>query len=111
MRLSLQTQHFDSGDALPVYVEDRLKAVLGKYFGDALNVQVAFCKEGAHTYRASIQAHIAHGLHIEAQGEGKKVYDAFDEACTHFSKRLRRRKRLLQMKQAEKGIVKSVDTP
>ena len=95
MQLSVQGKQLDIGDALRSHIDDRLRRALGKYFGDALEVKVTLGRE-AHLYRATIFAHVGRRMHMEAHGEAGEPYPAFDLACDHLSKRLRRHKRRIR---------------
>ena len=95
MQLSVQGKQLDIGDALRSHIDDRLRRALGKYFGDALEVKVTLGRE-AHLYRATIFAHVGRRIHMEAHGEAGEPYPAFDLACDHLSKRLRRHKRRIR---------------
>jgi ribosomal subunit interface protein len=100
MQLSIQGKQLDVGDALRSHIEDRLERTLEKYFGDALEVKVTLMRD-AHLYRSVIAAHIGRGIHMEAQGEANEPYPAFDLACDHLSKRLRRHKRRVRQHHKE----------
>ena len=100
MQLSVQGKQLDVGDALRDHIADRLTRTLDKYFGDAVEVKVTLTRN-AHLYRALISAHVGRGIHMEAQGEADVPYPAFDQACDHLSKRLRRHKRRLRQHHKE----------
>ncbi|MDX1400963.1 MAG: ribosome-associated translation inhibitor RaiA [Kiloniellales bacterium] len=102
MQLSVQGKQLDVGDALRVHVDDRLRRTLSKYFGDAVDVTVTMGRE-AHLYRAIISAHVGRGIRVEAQGESDSPYPAFDLACDHLAKRLRRHKRRIRQHHKENG--------
>ncbi len=104
MQLSVQGKQLDVGDAMRVHIDDRLRRTLDKYFGDALEVTVTVGRE-AHLYRAIIAAHVGRGIHIEAQGEAEEPYPAFDLACDHLAKRLRRHKRRIRQHHKEPSNV------
>lgn len=95
MQLSVQGKQLDVGDALRNHIDDRLRRMLDKYFGDALEVKVTVSRE-AHLYRAVIAAHVGRGIHMEAHGDAGEPYPAFDLACDHLAKRLRRHKRRIR---------------
>jgi ribosomal subunit interface protein len=91
MQLSVQGKQIDVGDALRDHIRDRLTRTLDKFFGDAIDVKVTLSRN-AHLYRALISANVRRGVHMEAQGEADLPYPAFDMACDHLAKRLRRHK-------------------
>jgi ribosomal subunit interface protein len=95
MQLSVKGKQLDVGDAFRAYASDSLTRILGKYFGDAIEVGVTLSREG-HRHRAVVAAHVGRGIQIQAQGEADDPYPAFDTAAEHLAKRLRRHKRRLR---------------
>ena len=95
MQLSVKGKQLDVGDALRTHVSDSLTRILGKYFGDAIEVGVTFSREGSQ-YRAVLSAHVGRGIQLQAQGEAGEPYPAFDTAAEHLAKRLRRHKSRLR---------------
>jgi len=100
MQLSVQGKQLDVGDALRNHIQDRLERTLEKYFGGALEVKVTLARD-AHLYKSAISAHIGRGIHIEAHGDANEPYPAFDQACDHLAKRLRRHKRRVRQHHKE----------
>src|SRR3546814_9776233 len=68
MQLSVKGKQLDVGDALRTHVDESLSRILGKYFGNALEVTVTLSRD-AHLYRAVISAHVGRGIQLEAHGE------------------------------------------
>lgn len=95
MQLSVKGKQLDVGDALRAHVKDSLTRILGKYFGDAIEVGVTLSREG-HSFRAQLMAHVGRGIQLRAHGEAEEPYPAFDSAAEHLAKRLRRHKRRLR---------------
>ncbi len=95
MQLSVKGKQLNVGDALRTHVSESLSRILGKYFGDAIEVGVTFSREG-HWYRAVVAAHVGRGIQLHAQGEADEPYPAFDTAAERLAKRLRRYKRRLR---------------
>jgi len=95
MQLSVRGKQLDVGDALRTHVSDSLSKILGKYFGDAIDVDVTLSK-AAHLFKVVVSAHVGRGIHMEAQGEADAPYAAFDMAADRLSTRLRRHKRRLR---------------
>ncbi len=91
MQLTVKGKQLDVGDALRSHVSDSLSRILGKYFGDAIEVDVTVSREGP-MFRAVVAAHVGRGIRIQAQGEADAPYPAFDTAAEHLAKRLRRHK-------------------
>ena len=95
MQLSVKGKQLNVGDALRTHVSESLSRILGKYFGDAIEVGVTFSREG-YLYRAVVAAHVGRGIQLQAQGEADEPYPAFDTAAERLAKRLRRYKRRLR---------------
>jgi ribosomal subunit interface protein len=95
MQLSVKGKQLNVGDALRTHVSESLSRILGKYFGDAIEVGVTFSREG-YLYRAVVAAHVGRGIQLQAQGEADEPYPAFDTAADRLAKRLRRYKRRLR---------------
>ena len=95
MQLSVKGKQLNVGDALRSHVSDSLSRILGKYFGDAIEVGVTLARDG-QKYRAVVAVHIGRGIQIQAQGDADQPYPAFDTAAEHLAKRLRRYKSRLR---------------
>ena len=95
MQLSVKGKQLNVGDALRTHVSDSLSRILGKYFGDAIEVGVTLSRDG-QMYRAVVAVHIGRGIQIQAQGDATEPYPAFDTAAEHLAKRLRRYKSRLR---------------
>lgn len=95
MQLSVQGRQIDVGDAFREHASLTLGTVLGKYFGDAIDVNVTLSREG-HLFRAMVSTHIGKGIELHASAEAADAYPAFDQAVDRLSTRLRRYKRRLR---------------
>jgi ribosomal subunit interface protein len=102
MQLSVKGKQLNVGDALRSHVSDSLSRILGKYFGDAIEVSVTISRDG-HMYRAVVAAHVGRGIQVQAQGAAEEPYPAFDTAAEHLAKRLRRYKRRLRDHHKDSG--------
>ncbi len=102
MQLSVKGKQLNVGDALRTHVSDSLSRILGKYFGDAIEVSVTISRDG-HRYRAVVAAHVGRGIQVQAQGAAEEPYPAFDIAAEHLAKRLRRYKRRLRDHHKDSG--------
>ncbi len=102
MQLSVKGKQLNVGDALRTHVSESLSRILGKYFGDAIEVGVTFSREG-HLYRAVVAAHVGRSIQLQAQGEADEPYPAFDTAVERLAKRLRRYKRRLRDHRKDTG--------
>lgn len=95
MQLSVKGRQIDVGEALRTHVSDSLERILGKYFGNAIEVGVTLSRSG-HLYCANVMAHVGRGIQLQANGAAEGPYLAFDTAAEHLAKRLRRHKRRLR---------------
>jgi ribosomal subunit interface protein len=107
MQLSVKGKQLNVGDALRTHVSDSLSRILGKYFGDAIEVSVTISRDG-HMYRAVVMAHVGRGIQVQAQGGAEEPYPAFDTAAEHLAKRLRRYKG--RLRDHHKNSVPKVET-
>jgi ribosomal subunit interface protein len=95
MQLSVTGKHLDVGDALRAHVASSLDAILGKYFGTAIEAHVVFARE-AHLIRADVAIRIGRGIVVNGHAGASDYYPAFDAAAEHIGKQLRRYKRRLR---------------
>jgi ribosomal subunit interface protein len=104
MQLTVKGKQLNVGEALRTHVSESLSRILGKYFGNAIEVGVTFSRDG-HLYRAVLTAHVGRGIQLQAQGDADEPYPAFDTAADHLAKRLRRYKRRLRGHHKDTGPV------
>ena len=102
MQLSVRGKQLNVGDALRTHVSDSLSRILGKYFGDAIDVSVTISRDG-QLYRAVVAAHVGRGIQVQARGDAEAPYPAFDTAAEHLAKRLRRYKGRLRHHHKDSG--------
>lgn len=95
MNLTVSGQQIDVGEALREHVGRALDGAVSKYFDDALEGVVRFGRE-AHLFRADISVHVGRNIQMQSHGAASDIYMAFDVACEHIAKRLRRHKRRLR---------------
>src|SRR3546814_19966370 len=62
MHVTVAGKQIDVGDALRSRVMDALEAAVGKYFGNAIEAQVTFSRDGSAFYRADTAVHVGRGL-------------------------------------------------
>lgn len=110
MNLTVSGKQIDIGEALRDHVQRTLEAAVGKYFDGALEGAVTFSRE-AHEFRSDISVHVGRNIMAQSHGTANDPYLAFDAACEHVAKRLRRHKRRLRdhntrkVRQAEELIL------
>jgi ribosome hibernation promoting factor len=95
MQLTVTGKQVDVGDALRHHVEAALEALLGKYFGTAIEAHAVFAREG-HLIHAELSLHIGRGMVINSGAAAADHYLAFDAAGERLAKQLRRYKRRLR---------------
>ena len=95
MNLSVSGQQIEIGEALSAHARQALSAAVAKYFDDAIDGQVHFSRE-AYLFRADIVVHVGRNITMQSHAAAIDPYAAFDAACEHLAKRLRRHKRRLR---------------
>jgi ribosomal subunit interface protein len=95
MNLSVSGKQIEIGDALRGHAGRTLDAAVAKYFDGAIEGEVRFSRE-AHLFRADIVVHIGRNITMQSHAAAVDPYGAFDSACDHLAKRLRRHKRRLR---------------
>ncbi len=95
MQLTVTGKQIDTGEALRRHIEAGLNAILGKYFGTAIEAHVVVSKE-AHLTRVEVSLHIGRGIVVNAGAGATEPYAAFDAAAERIAKQLRRYKRRLR---------------
>jgi ribosomal subunit interface protein len=95
MQLMVTGKGVDVGEALRRHVETTLDAILGKYFGTAIEAHAVFARE-AHLIRSELSLHIGRGIVINSSAAASDYYPAFDAGAERLAKQLRRYKRRLR---------------
>ena len=95
MQITVTGKQVDVGDALRQHVETALEALLGKYFGTAIEAHAVFARE-AHLICADLSLHIGRGMVVNSSAAASDHYVAFDAAGERLAKQLRRYKRRLR---------------
>lgn len=91
MHISVKGRHLDVGDALRAHAVQATEALVGKYFGGAIDAVVMFSREG-HNFRADISAHPLAGVLLQGTGSAADPYAAFETAAERVERQLRRYK-------------------
>lgn len=91
MEIKIAGQHISIGDSLKNYVEDKLQAMVGKYFEHAVSSNVHFVKDG-HQIKCDVMVHEGTGRRALTKSEGlcDDIYSSFDIALAKCEKQLRR---------------------
>jgi ribosomal subunit interface protein len=95
MEIRVSGHQIETGAALQNHVNDRLSAIVEKYFNRALSSHVTFGKAPAGAFSCDIVTHVMHGLILKAHGVAQDAHQALDQAAEKIDKQLRRYKRRL----------------
>jgi ribosomal subunit interface protein len=91
MTLRVSGKNLDIGEALRVYVEQRINAMAVKYFDGGITGHVTLEPEGSG-YRTDCALHLSSGITLHAEARAQEPYASFDQAAGRIEKRLRRYK-------------------
>jgi ribosomal subunit interface protein len=95
MDIRVSGHQIETGEALRVHAEERLTAVVGKYFSRALSSVVTVGKAPAGAFRCDIVTHVRQGLILKGAGIAHDAHHALDQAAEKIDTQLRRYKRRL----------------
>lgn len=95
MLITVTGRHMDVGQSLRQHAETTLSEAIAKYFDRAIEAHVVFSKQNSN-FHADITAHVGRGMLVQGSDQAGDAYGAFNAACEHVAKRLRRHKRRLR---------------
>ena len=95
MDIRVSGHQVDTGEALQSHANERLAAMVEKYFSRALSSHVTFGKAPAGAFRCDIIMHVMQNLVLKGTGIAQDAHPAFDQAAEKIDKQLRRYKRRL----------------
>jgi len=95
MDIRVSGHQVETGEALQGHAQDRLAAIVGKYFTSALSSTVTFNRAPAGAFRADVVTHVMQGLVLKGAGIAHDAHTALDQAAEKIDKQLRRYKRRL----------------
>ncbi len=87
MQILITGKQIDIGDSLREYSEEKVSAVITKYFDTPMGANISFSKEGANI-RCDISTHPSSGVLVQGSGSAGDAYGAFDEANIRIGKQL-----------------------
>jgi len=96
MEIRVSGHQIDTGEALQTHVNERLTAIVDKYFSRALSSHVTFGRAPAAAFRCDIVMHVTQGLVLKGTGLAQDAHLALDLAAEKIDKQLRRYKRRLK---------------
>ena len=92
-----------TGAALQTHAEERLSAIVEKYFARALSSTVTLGKAPQGAFRCDIVTHVMQGLILKGHGVAQDAHVALDQAAEKIEKQLRRYKRRLTDRHEQSG--------
>jgi ribosomal subunit interface protein len=95
MDIRVSGHQVDTGEALQAHAEERLTAIIQKYFSRALSSHVTFGRAPAGAFRCDIIMHVMQNLVLKGSGMAQDAHLACDQAAEKIDKQLRRYKRRL----------------
>lgn len=95
MTVIIQGRQLDITEALRQHVNERLKHVHEKFFGDGIDTTVTISRAG-NGFHTHISAHVIRSMFVQAQSDAESAYIAVDIACENLTKQLSRYKQRLQ---------------
>ena len=96
MDIRVSGHQIETGEALQAHAQERISAVVGKYFSNALSSSVTFNRAPAGAFRADIVTHVMQGLVLKGAGIAHDAHVALDQAAEKIDKQLRRYKRRIK---------------
>lgn len=96
MDIRVSGHQVDTGSALQTHVEDRLGAIVDKYFERAISANVTLSKGPHDSFVVDIVMHVMQGLILKGSGQGQDAHPTFDQAADKIEKQLRRYMRRLK---------------
>lgn len=95
MDIRVSGHQVETGEALQSHAQDRLTAIVDKYFSRALSSVVTFGKAPAGAFRCDVVTHVTHGLILKGAGIAQDAHIALDQAGDKIENQLRRYKHRL----------------
>ncbi len=96
MDIRVSGHQMETGEALQSHAQDRLNAIVEKYFSRALSTVVTFGKAPAGAFRCDVVTHVMQGLILKGAGIAQDAHLALDQAADKIENQLRRYKNRLK---------------
>ena len=100
MDIRVSGHQIATGESLQAHAQDRLAAIVEKYFSRALSSTVTFGKAPNAAIRCDIVTHVMQGMILKAAGIAQDAHLALDQAVDKIDKQLRRYKRRIKDRHA-----------
>lgn len=101
MDIRVSGHQIETGEALQAHAQERLTAVVDKYFPRALSSSVTFNRAPAAAFRCDIVTHVMQGLVLKGAGIAQDAHIALDQAAEKIDKQMRRYKRRIKDRHEE----------
>ena len=101
MDIRVSGHQVETGEALQAHAQDRLNAIVEKYFPRALSSSVTFNRAPAAAFRCDIVTHVMQGLVLKGAGIAQDAHIALDQAAEKIDKQMRRYKRRIKDRHEE----------
>jgi ribosomal subunit interface protein len=101
MPLRVSGRNIDVGVALRQRITDRVEDATSKYFRGGYSGHATVGRDG-FGFRTECVLHLDSGALLEAEGTAVDAYESADQAAIRIEKRLRRYKRRLKDRQAQR---------
>ncbi|WP_068070784.1 ribosome hibernation-promoting factor, HPF/YfiA family [Novosphingobium lentum] len=96
MDIRVSGHQVETGAALQTHAEERLGAIVDKYFSRALTSHVTLGKAPHGGFRCDIVTHVMQGLILKGSAVAQEAHQALDQSAEKIEKQLRRYKRRLK---------------
>jgi ribosomal subunit interface protein len=96
MDIRVSGHQVDTGVALQTHAEERLAAIVTKYFARAISSQVTFSRAPQNMFGCDIVTNVTQGLVLKGTATAADAHVALDQAAEKIDKQLRRYKRRLK---------------
>lgn len=96
MDIRVSGHQVETGEALQIHANERLTAIIDKYFSRAISAQVTFGRAPMGAFRCDIVMHAMQNLVLKGSGIAQDAHVALDQAAEKIDKQLRRYKRRLK---------------
>ncbi|MFP5395630.1 MAG: ribosome hibernation-promoting factor, HPF/YfiA family [Alphaproteobacteria bacterium] len=101
MDIRVSGHQIETGEALQAHAQDRLTAIVEKYFPRALSSTVTFNRAPAAAFRCDIVTHVMQGMVLKGAGLAHDAHVALDQAAEKIDKQMRRYKRRIKDRHEE----------
>ncbi len=101
MDIRVSGHQIETGEALQAHAQERLSAIVEKYFPRALSSAVTFNRAPAAAFRCDIVTHVMQGMVLKGAGIAHDAHVALDQAAEKIDKQMRRYKRRIKDRHEE----------